>query len=124
METSQELHTPRKLTDADTWCSLCCDAEVPHRATLDCPKYGALSRRCYQNIQELCDECKKLMTVNPDKNSAPFITKSCQGPVGHVSMLRQDIPWQDKRKYLGVFNDKKLTSIPHIDYIVLETNGF
>ncbi|XP_063923706.1 uncharacterized protein LOC135137935 [Zophobas morio] len=58
MENSLELLTPRKLTDDKRWCSLCSDAEVPQRATLECPKYGPLCRRCYKNIWELWEECK------------------------------------------------------------------
>ncbi|XP_063930129.1 uncharacterized protein LOC135142369 [Zophobas morio] len=57
MENCLELPPPRQIIDGDTWCSLCCEAEVPHRATLDCPKYGPLCSRCYQNILELSEEC-------------------------------------------------------------------
>ena len=38
-------------------------------------------------------------------------------------MFGQEIPWQNKTQYFGVFIDKKLSFIPHTDYIVAKTNG-
>ena len=54
-----------------------------------------------------------------------YITKSCQGPVGHVAMFGKIIPWQDKTKYLAVFIDKMFSFTPQMDYeyIVATTNG-
>ena len=38
-------------------------------------------------------------------------------------MFGQDIPWQNKTKYLDIFIDKKMSFIPHIDHIVAKTSG-
>lgn len=57
--------------------------------------------------------CRRwLITVNPAKSSALCITKSRQGPIEHVSMFGQIIPWQDKTKYLGLFTDRRFSIIP------------
>ena len=37
-------------------------------------------------------------------------------------MFNRVIPWRSQAKYLGVIVDKRLSFIPHIDYIVANTN--
>jgi hypothetical protein len=54
--------------------------------------------------------------VNPEKSSALLITRRYVVPEGQVRMFREDIPWKDQAKYLGVVIDKRLSFIPHVNY--------
>ena len=80
---------------------------------------------CLQEAVEALEEgCKRwLITVNPEKSTALLISERRTGPVGNVTMFNWVIPWRSQANYLGVIIDKRLTFIPHIEYVVAKMNG-